>query len=368
MKIAIDIRSVLKKQPAGIGYYTLNFIGALAKIDKLNSYILYSKLRPFSKKKKLPPLPGENFKHKKDYFGLGPPELLKAVDVFHSSSFDIKPPKGAKFVFCLHDIIPKAFPQGHTRDTIARMDNLLAGALSLADCIAVDSEATRQDAAKYYPIETKDKLRVIYPGVGEEFSVLSDESKDFHKAGLSKYNIYSDYILYIGTLEPRKNIPSLIKAYHSLKARYGIDQKLVIAGMKGWGWEEIFKLTEELKLETDVIFTGYLPREELVIFYNCADLCVYPSFYEGAGLPVLEAFKCGCPVVTSNVSSTLEFAGEAAVLVDPYSVESIANGIYKVLNNQGIREQLSCKGIKRAEEFTWERTAAQMLEIFNENK
>jgi len=364
MQISFDVRSLLKKQKTGIGYYTLNLINALAGIDKENNYILYSKIKLFSSSKNPPALPASNFKNKIDHFGLGPPNVLKKIDIFHTSAFDLKPPKGAKFVVTIHDIIPKVFPQGHTQDTIDRMDKDLHKVLALADLIVSDTQCTARDLKKFYPSECNDKIRVIYPGVGEEFAVLPRESKALYNKIFLKYNIYSNYIIYIGTLEPRKNIPGLIRAFHVLKQRFKIKQQLVIAGMKGWSYDDIFSLVEELGLNKDIIFTGYVPRAELVVFYNFADLVVYPSFYEGAGLPVLEAFKCGCPVVTSNVSSMPEFAGDAAILVDPNSVDSITTGVYSILSNEELKNDLRQKGLRRAEEFSWDNTARQFLQLF----
>jgi glycosyltransferase involved in cell wall biosynthesis len=131
-------------------------------------------------------------------------------------------------------------------------------------------------------------------------------------------------------------------------------------------YDDIFRLAEETGLSGDIIFTGYVPRQDLKIFYNLADVNVYPSFYEGVGLPVLEAFKCGCPVVTSNVSAMPEFASDAAVLIDPHSVDSITEGIYKILSDKGLRERMRQKGIVRASGFTWQLTARRMLDIFSE--
>lgn len=366
MRIAIDARSILRKEKAGIGYYTINLINSLAEIDKENEYILYSRIKLLSLGKKLPVLPGRNFSNKLDRFGLGPSKVLKRADIFHTSAFDLMPPKGARFVITVHDIIPRLFPQWHSRDAARRLRRGLKMALTAADAVLADTECALRDLVKYYPNEVKGKARVVYPGVGEEFGVLPKESKHLYNSVFLKYNIQSNYIIYIGTLEPRKNVVGLINAYNTLKRDYGIKQKLVIVGMKGWMYDDIFKLTLGLGLSEDIIFTGYVPREELKAFYNFADLSVYPSFYEGAGLPVLEAFKCGCPVVTSNVSSMPEFAGDAAVLVDPNDVDSIAKGIYSVLSDKEFRDNLISKSVKRAALFSWERTARQALEIFHE--
>jgi len=366
MRIAIDIRPVLKKEKTGVGFYTLNLINSLAETDKENTYYLYSKIKFFSSSKRPPVLPGENFKHVIDRFNLGPPRLLKNMDIFHTSSFDIRPPKGAKFVITVHDIIPKVFPEGHTKETIEKLDSSLGPVLSASSLIVADTQSTAGDLKKHYPRESLDKVRVVYPGVGDEFAVLPENAKNLYNKTLLKYNIYSNYIIYIGTLEPRKNVTGLIKAYHSLKSWYNIKQQLVLVGMKGWMYDDIFKLTEDLGLKNNIVFTGYVPREELKIFYNLADLSVYPSFYEGAGLPVLEAFKCGCPVVTSNVSSMPEFAGDAAVLINPNSTDSISEGIYSLLSSEELRNDLRQKGLKRAAEFSWKRTAGDMLKVFKE--
>lgn len=367
MRIGIDIRSVLKKQKTGIGYYTLNIINSLARLDGQNRYFLYSRKRLFSSSKKLPLLPGVNFKHRVDYLGLGPGlTLRKACDVFHTSGFDLRPPKGAKFIVTVHDIIPFVFPQGHTTDAIERLKAQLPLALAAADRVIVDAQNTAADLIHFYPDIQKDKIRLVYPGAGDDFGVLAKDTKNLYKEMFLKYNIRSNYIIYIGTIEPRKNLKGLIKAYHSLKKAHEIIQQLVISGMKGWESEPVFRLVEELQLEKDVVFTGYVPRDHLKVFYNFADICVYPSFYEGAGLPVLEAFKCGCPVVTSNVSCMPEFAGEAAVLVNPHDIDSIAAGIWSILSSETLRSRLAGAGFKRAAAFTWENTARNMLNIFKE--
>jgi len=368
MRIAIDARSILKKEKTGIGYYTLNLVNSLAAIDKENDYSLYSKIRFLSFNKKLPVLPSKNFRHCVDRFNSGPPFVLKnkSVDIFHTSSFDLVPPEGAKFIVTVHDIIPKMFPAGHTLDAIRRLDINLTGVLASADLIVADTNCTASDLKRHYPDKCADKLRVVYPGVGEEFGVIPEQSKKLYNKALLKYNIYSNFIIYIGTIEPRKNIKGLIKAFYILKKSQGIKQKLVIAGMKGWMFDDIFKLVDELGLKEEVIFTGYVSREELKIFYNFADLSIYPSFYEGAGLPVLEAFKCGCPVITSNVSSMPELAGDAAILVDPNNIDSMAEWIYKIITNKELKDSLAQKGLKRACEFTWEKTACNMLNVFQE--
>lgn len=363
MRIGIDIRSTLKKK-TGVGYYTINLVNSLARIDGANSYCLYSRIRPFGRSKQLPPLPGSNFCHRVDYSGRGPKKALKEVDLFHTSSYDLLPPNGANFVVTVHDLIPKSFPQGHTKDAIRRMEEGLVSTLERADKIIADSQCTKSDLFKWLRVK-EEKVRVIYPGVDQEFSPVEGK-KDLYICLKIKYNIDFNYILYVGTIEPRKNLKGLIRAYKILKSQHNVTHRLVISGMKGWMYQEVFDLVKELNLSSDITFTGYVPKEDLVTLYNLADVFVYPSFYEGAGLPILEAFACGVPVVTSNCSCMPEIAGEAAVFVDPHEPKEIADGVLKALKDEGLRSHLKEKGLLRAREFSWERTAREMLEVFEE--
>jgi len=360
MRICIDIRPTLKKK-TGIGYYTLNLINALAGIDEANQYSLYSQKGFFDFKKKLLPLPGKNFRYLTARTRPKDNKICGNFDIYHTSSFDILPDKGVKLVAVVHDIIPRVFPQGHTEDAINRLNDQLGTFLQHAGRVITDSECSKADLIRHFSVPAE-RIRVIYPGVGEDFCRLPEP---LHNVISSKYNIYSDYILYAGTIEPRKNVTGLIRAFAVLKQKHNIKQKLVILGMKGWMHDEVYDLIKKLDLGSDVIFTGYVPREDLKIFYNLADVFAYPSLYEGAGLPVLEAFACSAAVVTSKASCLPEIAGDAAVLIDPNDPQDIANGILKILEDEDFRSKLKEKGSQRAKEFTWDRTARQTLEVFN---
>ncbi|KKQ78830.1 MAG: Glycosyl transferase group 1 [Parcubacteria group bacterium GW2011_GWC2_38_7] len=226
------------------------------------------------------------------------------------------------------------------------------------------SQSTKNDLVKYYRIKPE-KITVICHGYNrdlfkEKFSLeVIKKTKD--KYGLADKN----YILYVGELQPRKNITTLIKAFNSVKDSI-TKYHLVIVGRKGWYYEDIFKHVENYKLHDRIIFTGYVPEKDLPVLMNQAKVFVYPSLYEGFGLPVIEAMACGAPVITSNVSSLPEVAGDAAILVDPYNVDDIANAIYNVINDKELRESLIYKGLKRAKEFSWEKAAKETLEVFEE--
>ena len=350
MKIGIDIRPTLK-QRTGIGQYTLNLITHLASIDPSDRFFLYSKKKIIDRKRKLPKIPGVNFSHRVDYFSFGPERLLKEVDVFHSSSFDLKKPRHAKMILTIHDVIHKVYPTVHTPETIASTDKHLKEVLQHTDMIITDSQTTKDDFLKWFFFKA-DKIRVVYPGVNPWFYPETTEKEK--------------WLLFVGTLEPRKNLKNLIRAFYLLKREHSIPHKLVIIGMKGWMYDDLFKLIEELRLGPEIIFKDYIANEDLRPWYNKSEVFIYPSFYEGFGFPIVEAFACGVPVVTSSTSSCGEIAKGAALLVEPQNFGQLSEAILRSINDQNLRRDLINKGLERAKQFSWTRTATQVLSIFRE--
>ena len=357
MKILIDIRSTLK-QKTGIGYYTLNIVQELARIDAENDYYLYSKIRFFDRKRKLPDIESKRFRHYINRFKSHPLKFFNKMDIIHTSAFDFTNKPKAQLVVVVHDVIHRAYPKGHSKETIDYIEKGLLKTLSIADKIITPSETTSKDLVKFYQV-SPEKINVIYPGAPKPDKSISLECV---QEIIRKYKIPEKFILYVGTLEPRKNVEGLILAYKKIKDK--IPHKLVIAGMKGWLCEGIFDLVSKEGLDDDVIFTGYVSGDDLACLYKKACLFVYPSFYEGAGLPVLEAFSYGVAVITSNVSSTAEIASDGAMLVDPYDTDDMADAIYKVVSDEALRQNLISRGHKRADLFTWEKTARGTLSVF----
>jgi len=362
MNIGIDIRSTLKKQ-TGIGKYTFNLINALGQIDKTNNYYLYSRKKILDFKRRLLKLPARNFHHCVDYFKNGPDRVLHVgggrdrplLDIFHTSSYDLpKPKKTRRFAVTIHDVIIKAYPYGHSEKTIKEVDEQLKRVLEEADLLVADSYNTKSDLIKFYKVEDL-KIHVIYPGVD-----LPCPPARWQKATWQ----VDKYILFVGTLEPRKNVQGLIKAFNLLKKEHKIEHKLIIAGMKGWMYEDIFKEYDNSEFKNDIIFKGYVGDKELSELYQNASVFVYPSFYEGFGLPILEAFGYGVPVVISKTSSCGEIAGSGALLINPESYKEIGETIFKIINNESLRQELIKKGFERAKEFTWENTARKFLKLF----
>lgn len=373
MKIGIDIRSTLKNK-TGIGRYTLNLVNALAQVDAENNYYLYSRKRILDFKRHLPELPGANFSHRVDYFKRGPGAVLPDMDVFHTSSYDLQRPGRARYVVTVHDVIIKAYPHGHSEKTIKEIDERLRRVLGEADVLVADSHNTKADLMRFYGAGNA-RIQVIYPGVNFTKSEMRPpqslagsppaENPPNHSLRSGTGQAKSEkYILFVGTLEPRKNVEGLIRAFDWLKKEHSIKEKLYIAGMKGWMFDKIFKAYEESGFKKDIVFKGYVNEEELSRLYQEASVFVYPSFYEGFGFPIIEAFSYGVPVVTSKTSSCGEIAGDSALLVDPSDYKEISEAILKIINDHDIRKRLTEKGINRAKGFSWDRTAREFAGLF----
>ncbi len=221
------------------------------------------------------------------------------------------------------------------------------------DLVLAVSNFTRQDLENRFNINAE-KIAVINEGVEERFQVIKDEQR-LNKT-LSKYNLEKRFLFYSGSLSPRKNLKRVIEAFKNIKN--DIPHDLVLTGTQQWGSHELdSNLGDRLKV------IGYVGEDELVDLYNSADLYLYPSLYEGFGLPILEAQRCGCPVLTSNITSCPEVAGEGALIVDPYSAEEIAAGILKILQDHIYRDELIEKGYKNLERYSWRQTAKQILKV-----
>ena len=286
--------------------------------------------------------------------------MLPKVGLFHTSSYDLQKPEKAKFFVTIHDVIVKAYPYGHTEHTIEEIDRNLRDVLDKADGLIADSYNTKSDLMKFYKVPDS-KISVIYPGVSSLFSELKPE-----RANRGVDSKEDDFILFVGTLEPRKNIEGFIKAFDWIKKHSGITHKLYIVGMKGWMFENIFKAYEKSDFKKDIVFKGYIEENYLKRLYQEASVFVYPSFYEGFGFPIIEAFSAGVPVVTSKTSSCGEIAGTCALLIDPADFREIADAILKVITDENLKRSLVERGVNRAKEFTWAKTAEGFVRLFTQ--
>ncbi|AXI24805.1 glycosyl transferase family 1 [Methanofervidicoccus sp. A16] len=267
-------------------------------------------------------------------------------------------------VTCL-DIIPILYKKNNGLIYASFIKYSLKG-MKKSDRIITISKHVKNDLVRHFSI-SEEKINVIYLGVNEHYKPIPENEIEKIKY---KYNLKFPFILYVGSEQPRKNFPTLIKAFYKLKTKYGFNNiKLVKAGnpqISKYKRKHIMKLIDKLNLQKDIIFTGYVPEEDLPALYNAADLFVYPSIYEGFGLPPLEAMACGTPVITSNTSSLPEVVGDAGIMVDPYDVDGLSKAMYEVLTNDGLREELRKKGLERAKLFSWKECAEEHLKVYEE--
>ncbi len=364
MRVGINCRSFLKKTYTGIGRYAYNLVKSLGDIDQEDEYWLYAQKRFFDMKRQLPRAPAKNFAVKADYFNRGANKVLKGVDVYHSPSLDWIDVQGPKIVVTVHDLIHKTYPQGHTDETIQTVDQQLKEVVDKADKIICCSQSTCDDLHKYFDVD-QNKTHVIYQGVDKDvFHPLDKAQQQQGRQALQTKKIISPFILSVGTIEPRKNLKNLFKAFAVLKKDKGFAGQLVVVGMKGWKMEGLQKEIEDLGIQYDTVFCGYMADRELCYLYNLCEVFVFPSFYEGFGFPIVEAFSCQAAVVTSNTSSCAEVAADAALTVDPASSEEIAESIQRLLDDQALKGVLRDKAFERSQDFSFKKTAEETLKIY----
>ena len=264
-------------------------------------------------------------------------------------------------VVTIHDVSFLRFPEYFPKDLLLRFKIFLPYSIKKSIKIITCSEFSKKEIINFYKVKPE-KIVVIHYGVSENFKPV--EVKEKGKI-LKKYGIKNSFILAVSNLQPRKNLKRLIKAYlHLLKNKDNFQYSLVIVGRKLWLYKEIFEEVRGLDLKDKIIFTDYIPEKDLIYLYNLSEVFVYPSLYEGFGLPVLEAMACGCPVITSNLSSLPEICEKAAILVNPYDIKAIANAINEVISNNNLRKFLKNEGLKQSQKFSWEKTAEKTLKVY----
>jgi glycosyltransferase involved in cell wall biosynthesis len=262
--------------------------------------------------------------------------------------------------------VHKAHPEVHTAKTLRMADERFKFVIQRADTIICCSENTRRDLLKYYKVNEK-SIQRVYQGVDHKtFYPLRPEEKEEALAVIHANGVSQPFILFVGTIEPRKNLQNLLHAFVELKNRKKFSGQLAVIGMRGWMCDEIEPMVEALGIEKDVVFLGYLSDKELKYFYNLCEAYAYPSLYEGFGFPIVEAFCCGAPVVTSNVSSCPEIAGDAALTADPYNPLAIADALSSIVNDAGLSATLRERALKRAAEFSFDKTAAATLDVYRQ--
>jgi glycosyltransferase involved in cell wall biosynthesis len=374
MKVALHIDPMFSRVPGGTGRYTSEIVKWLSKIDRSNEYKLMSTYsenavleinQPNFTFLKLSILPREVLYPMWQFLRLpGIDKLIEGSDVVHLPSLVIPPfSRKIKLVVTIHDLAFLIFPQFYTRWGQICMKRGLQIATAKTDKFIADSHFTKDQIVELTGIP-EEKIKVIHLAADARYRPVNDRSEI--ERVLTAYKIDSEYILYLGTLEPRKNIVKLIEAFYLFRNNYSHPLKLVIGGKRGWLYQDIFNRVEELDLGKDVVFPGYIPEDDIPTLMSAATVFVYPSIYEGFGLPPLEAMSCGTPVITSNISSLPEVVGNAGIMVNPDKAEDICEAIGRVVNSPQLRQELVLRGLKRARYFSWEKTAKDTLEVYTE--
>jgi alpha-1,3-rhamnosyl/mannosyltransferase len=379
MKIAIDARWIFQ-EISGIGAYTRELIRHLARIDKDNTYVLFfdhaALLDRTIAETGLRNVP--SFSTRRLPFGvfsirnqLQLPGILnrQGIDIFHSTNYMVPLlafPKGRRHrtrcVATVHDVIPMLFPRLVPRSRKARLYPIYRWLMrqvgARADVIITDSNAARADILKHLCIGDASKVKPVYCGVSDRFRPaprppVTDASRP-------------RTLLYVGRADPYKNLAAVIRALPDIRKQCPFPVTLTLAGSPDPRYPEAQDLAAALNVRDGIRWTGYLSDEALMAAYHQADLLVHPSLYEGFGLQVVEAMASGLPVVCSNAGSLPEVVGDAAITVDPHDSAALARRVIEVLTDAALAARMSEEGVRRAAQFTWERTAAETLAIYRE--
>ncbi|PJW16463.1 glycosyltransferase family 1 protein [Geobacillus sp. WSUCF-018B] len=364
MKIGIDLRVLDSLNITGLGRYALNLTKELIKF-KEEYYFIGNVDRSeleYTKNMTIPiELPYGDIEFANKLLSLI--GYVEDLDMMFSPFYPLPERRTFKGIVTIHDLIPLRLPEIFRNTGIYNFyDTYMRECAEHIDHIITVSNSTKQDIMELYGIE-EEKISVIY---------LAGHSKCFNREDVGeaqqkvfeKYRINKGYILSLCTLEPRKNLTRLLKAYEIIRTKLKEEFHLVFVGGFGMRSEELIREIEKSPFKDNIIMTGYVPDEDLGVLYSNAEVFVYPSLYEGFGLPVLEAMGYGVPVVTSNVSSLPEVGGDAALYCNPYDVESIAYTIEKVLLSPTLQRQLREKSLERSKLFSWEKTALQTRDVF----
>jgi glycosyltransferase involved in cell wall biosynthesis len=363
MRVGIDARLVYYSQ-AGIGQYILHLVNGLAKADTENDYVLLQ-----SRKDDTTILEQPNFRrvslwtpshHRLERYSLNVELMRLGLDVLHSPDFIPPHRPSCKSVITVHDLAFLLYPHFLTKES-ARYYGHIDQAVRWTDHIISVSESTKRDTIQHLGVP-EDKITVVHEAASPIFRpVEREEAKEQVR---NRHGVDGPYILFVSTIEPRKNVPTLLRAIWQLMECYKQDVRLVLAGGRGWLFEDAFAVVEELKLDDRVHFVGRVSSEDLLYLYNAAEMLAHPAFYEGFGLPPLEAMACGLPVVVSDVASLPEVVGDAGLLIDPNNADELTVAMWRLLNDSELWKELREKGLRQARQFSWERAARETMEIY----
>lgn len=366
MRAAIDARGINLYRGTGIGTYTENLLKNMIEIDNESYYHIYwtgDYAGEYDTNNTNTILVSK--KHHRFFEQYYFPENLRLenIDTFHipQNGIGISEFTKCRQIVTIHDLIPYVMPETVGKGYLIKFLKEIPKAVELSDAIITVSEWSKKDILKFFPIDSE-KIFVTPLAADAKYHPLDREKCKFELKG--KYNITKPFILYIGGFSPRKNVKALIiafsKVFHKLRQQY----QLVIVGSNKDEASYLNSIACNLEVSSNIIFTGYAPESDLPILYNASDVFVYPSLYEGFGLPPLEAMSCKTPVISSNVSSIPEVVGTSGILIDPFDTSILMDSIEMVLNDEHLRESIALNGFERSKQFSWRKTAEETIKIY----
>lgn len=366
MRIAIDAR---KLHDYGIGTYVRNLVLWLSKLDDAHQYVLLCRpddadfLRALGPRFEPLPERARNYSVREQ---ISVPLALwrRHIDLFHAPHYVVSPLTPCPFVVTIHDCIHLRFPQYLPSQVAVRYArSMMASSARRAQRILTVSEASKLDILHYLRVPSS-KVEVIYNALDERLVTPPTETELSRVR--QRYQLEAPFILYTGNIKPHKNLDRLIEAYALLRSRGVVDAKLLIIGDEVSKYPNLRRLVHRHQLHPHVRFFGFVTDELLAVLYRLATVFVFPSLYEGFGLPPLEAMAAGTPVITSNVSSLPEVVGDAAVLIDPRDVSSIADAMARVIGDPQLRTELTRRGHARVQVFSWQRSVTRVRDVYEE--
>lgn len=350
---------------AGINWYIRNLLTYLPRVDHDNRYTAFLGDRRFTSselKLRVSRLPTSRPVVRIFWEQVVQPFALQkeGVDLLHALAFVTPLFSPCLSVVTIYDLSFRLYPESFKHSKRFYLDLFTRLSARRARRIVVISESTKRDVVRLLGVPPE-KVEVVYCGIDETFRPLAEDQVATFR---TRRGLPERFILFVGTIEPRKNVTRLIEAFAALRPCDPATLKLVIGGAKGWFYRDVFARVEELGLEGEVMFPGYIHASELPLWYNAAELFVYPSLYEGFGLPPLEAMACGTPVIAANTSSLPEVVGQAGLTVDPLDVEGLAEAMRLVLGDETLRQEMRERGLQRARGFSWTKTAQETVQVY----
>ncbi|HLI71430.1 MAG TPA: glycosyltransferase family 1 protein [Ktedonobacteraceae bacterium] len=373
MHIAFDYTAGIR-QEAGIGHYVRSLLAAMLALDKGNQYTLITSGRP-TRERPFPAAPnvrGRGLLIPDRYVNVLwyrwraplPAHIFTGqVDIYHGPDFVLPPlSKKIRKVVTIHDLAFLEHPEYAVPSLVEYLKKVVPISLAEADVVAAVSHYSAQTLIEHFQTP-REKIVVVPNGLRPHFRRITDPV--LLGATVNKFGLKHPLVLGVGTLQPRKNHQGLIKAFHRAQSdKKNRPAMLALAGEPGWLYDETRQLIADLKLEKKVRFLGRTNDLELCMLYSLADVFAFPSFFEGFGVPPLEAMACGAPVITSNTSSLPEVVGDAALTVDPHNIDALAQAITRLIGDENLREELRQKGYARAQLYTWPKSAQKMLDTY----